>query len=98
MMEFTDLKIILSSFGLWVKVSGAYNPDGSIKDFKLLEKLAEKLSRSERAIIQGLTGIYHNRKTVTLTELYNALDRTNTDKLIYWWSKNFETEEAAIRP
>ena len=97
-MEFTDLKIILSSFGLWVKVSGAYNPDGSIKDFKLLEKLAEKLSRSERAIIQGLTGIYHNRKTVTLTEIYNALDRTNTDKLIYWWSKNFETEGAAIRP
>lgn len=75
-MEFTDLKVILSSFGLWVKVSGAYNPDGSIKDFKLLEKLAEKLSRSERAIIQGLTGIYHNRKTVTLTELYNALDWT----------------------
>jgi len=98
MMEFTDLKIILSSFGLWVKVSGAYNPDGSIKDFKLLEKLAEKLSRSERAIIQGLTGIYHNRKTVTLTELCNTLDRTSTDKLIYWWSKNFETEEAAIRP
>lgn len=38
-MEFADLKIILSSFGLWVKVSGAYNPDGSIKDFKMLEKL-----------------------------------------------------------
>jgi len=25
-MEFTDLKVILSSFGLWVKVSAAYNP------------------------------------------------------------------------
>jgi hypothetical protein len=98
MMEFTDLKVILSSFGLWVKVSAAYNPDGSVKDFKMLEKLTEKLARSERAIIRAMTGLYHNRNTVSFTELYNALDRTNTDKLIYWWSKNFETEEAAIRP
>ena len=44
-MEFSDLKVILSSFGLWVKVSGAYNPDGSIKDFKMLEKMTEKLAR-----------------------------------------------------
>ena len=45
-MEFSDLKVILSSFGLWVKVSAAYNPDGSVKDFKMLEKLTEKLARS----------------------------------------------------
>jgi len=75
-----------------VKVSAAYNPDGSVKDFKMLEKLTEKLARSERDVVQAMIGIYHNRKTVTLTELYNALDRTNTDKFIYWWSKNFETE------
>jgi len=91
-MEFTDLKIILSGFGLWAKVSAAYNTDGSVKDFKMLEKLTEKLASSEKAIIDALTGLYHNRKTVSFTELYNALDNVNTDKFIYWWAENFETK------
>lgn len=97
-MEFADLKIILSGFGLWPKVSAAYNPDGTVKDFELLEKMTEKLSRSEKVIIDAMTGLYHNRKTVSFTELYNALDGVNTDKFIYWWSKNFETIRAAKRP
>lgn len=91
-MEFSDLKVILSSFGLWVKVSGAYNPDGSIKDFKMLEKMNEKLARSERAIINAMTGLYHNRKTVTLTEIYNALDRVNTEKFVNCWLDDFKAE------
>ena len=91
-MKFSDLKVILSSFDLWEKVSGAYNPDGSVKDFKMLDKTINKLTTMEKVVIKAMTGIYHNRNTVAFTELCNTLDRTSTDKLIYWWSKNFETE------
>ncbi len=89
-LSFEDLKVVLSSFGLWPKVSAAYNTDGSIKDFALLDNLTRKLSRSERAIIQAITGLYHNRKTVTFTELYNALDKVNTDKMVNWWLDGFK--------
>ena len=91
-MEFIDLKVILSGFGLWAKVSPAYNPDGSVKSFELLDKLVERCSRSEKAIISAVTGIYHARKTVSFTELYNALDRVNTEKMVNWWLDGFKAE------
>ncbi len=86
------MKVILAGFGLWAKVSPAYNPDGSLKSFGLLEKLVERCSRSEKAIIRAVVGVYHNKKTVSFTELYNALDVVNKEKLMNWWSKNFETK------
>jgi hypothetical protein len=89
-VEFTDLKIILSGFGLWLKVSPVYNPDGSIKSFEMLDKLIEKCSESEKAIIKALVGIYHHKELVSFTKLYEYLDAVNTEKFIRWWHRNFE--------
>jgi hypothetical protein len=89
-VEFTDLKIILSSFGLWLKVSPVYNTDGSIKSFEMLDKLIEKYSDSEKAIIKAFVGIYHAKELVSFTKLYRCLDAVNTEKFICWWSRNFE--------
>lgn len=86
------MKIILSGFGLWAKVSPAYNPDGSVKSFELLDKLLERCSRSEKVIISAVTGVYHNREGATFTELYNALDRVNTEKFVNCWLDDFKAE------
>lgn len=91
-MEFRDLVMVLSDFGLWEKVAGCYEGENYLGD-EFLEEHIRKYSTSDKLIIRAIVGIYHGRRLVSFYELYRFLDGENTEKLIKCWRKDFTIDK-----
>lgn len=74
---------------MWKYIAELYDSEGQLENFDDLLKAAEGLLDSERAYILALAGVYHDRDTVTFTELNKALNEKHREDFAEWWTHEF---------
>lgn len=88
-MTFQSFRQILDYADLWKYIAELYDSAGQLENFDDLLKATEGLLTSEKAFILALAGVYHDRDTITFTELNRALNKTHREDFAEWWTHEF---------
>ena len=88
-MTFQSFRQILDYADLWKYIAELYDFAGQLENFDDLLKATEGLLTSEKAFILALAGVYHDRDTITFTELNRALNKTHREDFAEWWTHEF---------